>query len=128
MSQPNNAIEKTLERWKKQTDALLDLNVILAHTSPLHRSTKGLEGRRRQLIEDLYVVRNGEDILLSPATLLWLFLRSSRHKNDLRYQVAKKGNWRNYLEELKIRHRLRLFGLTVSQFDRRKINALLEEG
>ena len=110
--------------WKKETDKLIDLNVILKDVSnSKHYSFKN---KRRKLIEELYIIKEGKEIVVSSGTMIWLFLGGTDKDSKMLTNYSRKKHWERYLEEMKICHRIELFGIKTEKIDRNKVKELLE--
>jgi hypothetical protein len=104
-------IEEEFEQWKKETDKIREISSLLNN-----KSKKFYTKRRNDLIEELYVCQENGEVILSGGTMCWLYLG----KDDLD-KLVKRGQWRLYLEELKIRHRLAIFKIHPSNIDIDKV-------
>lgn len=115
-------LEIEFAMWKSKTDKYLDVSHI-----PLKYKPNGWRGKKElQKWEDnLYVIKENNDIYLSAGTMLWLYLGGSSQNYDDVLQYKRDKNYKNYIESLKIHHRLELFKINTEDFDFDKIKKAL---
>jgi hypothetical protein len=118
-------INKELESWIGRTDKYKKISDL-----PL----KGFKVKYKRLNElrkwkeDLYFIKDGEEIIISGGALLWLFLYGNNDDEYVPEDYMIKRYPRNVLEEFKMFHRLNLFGFKPSDFDKEKIKEVVYKG
>lgn len=117
-------INLKFEEWKEQNDKIIDIKDAKIPSRPKYKYLL----KRKELIENLYLIKDGEETIISGGMLVWLFLGGTNEEDEQFHNLLKDGHYDNYLEEMKIRHRLKLLQINVANFDKDKIRKAVNEG